>query len=130
MKYIQDVNKLKRQAFRFFFAGVINTGATIILYQLLLFLLSPAFSYCITWFFGVVFVSIIYPFFIFDKKGKKYTKINLQFALIYITCFLIGLALNQSLIIMFDIPRLAIFFTLCFTSLVSFLMMRLAAEHS
>lgn len=125
-----DIAKLKKNIFLFLIAGSINTIITIVVYQLLLFIVSSSISYCVSWCVGVILVSVVYPYFVFSVKKENHSKTSIQFAIIYIICFFLGLACNQILIFIFNIPRLSIFFTLCFTSSISFLLMHFAASHS
>lgn len=125
-----NIARLRTNISRFLVAGTLNTGITIIIYQSLIFIISPSMSYCISWCVGVILVSVIYPYFVFRANKTSSSNLSIKFALIYIICFFVGLAFNQVLILIFNIPRLAIIFTLCFTASISFLLMQITASRS
>lgn len=56
------------QGLRFLVVGALNTLGTVILYQLLLFVLPYSPAYVLSWFAGLVFVNIAYPLFVYGKS--------------------------------------------------------------
>lgn len=55
------------QGLRFLVIGALNTLGTVILYQLLLFVLPYSPAYVLSWFAGLVFVNVAYPLFVYGK---------------------------------------------------------------
>ena len=55
------------QGLRFLTVGTLNTLGTLLLYQLLLFVMSYTPAYVIAWAAGLVFVNLAYPLFVYGK---------------------------------------------------------------
>jgi hypothetical protein len=115
---------LVNDAGRFFGAGAINTILTLLIYQALLFGMSPVVAYSATWIIGLVFVALVYPTHVF--KGGDPSKIAQILTVgVYIIGFGIGLATTKVFSRTLGMDRLAIFVTLIVTSLFNFFAMRL-----
>lgn len=104
---------------RFLIAGCINTGFTILIYQILLFWLSSRTSYALSWFCGLAFIAAVYPSRVF-VGGRSSASARLQLVISYCAIFAIGLVL-MSLMESAAIPgRIAIFITVAMTTLINF----------
>ncbi len=114
---------LSGDAIRFVIAGVANTGLTLVVYQLLLFALSPSLAYIAAWLAGLVFVAVVYPNKVF-KGGRQGTGDRLLLAACYCAVFLSGLLLLQALQALGLSPRLAIFVVIIATTLINFFLSR------
>lgn len=114
---------LSGDAIRFVIAGVANTGLTLVVYQVLLFALSPSLAYVAAWLAGLVFVAVVYPNKVF-KGGRQGTGDRLLLAACYCAVFLAGLLLLQALQVLGLSPRLAIFVVIIATTLINFFLSR------
>lgn len=104
---------------RFAVAGIINTSLTIVVYQILLFYFDSRLSYSISWMIGLLFVAVFYPSRVF-VGGRADTRIRLGLAASYGSIFLLGLGLMEILNLFGVPPRISIFVTLGFTTVVNF----------
>lgn len=77
---------LLAQGARFILVGALNTLGTVILYQILLFVLSYSLAYALSWIAGLIFVNIAYPVFVYGKTALngRDTAIN---SIYYVTSF-------------------------------------------
>lgn len=108
---------------RFLIAGCINTGFTILIYQILLFWLSSRISYILSWVCGIAFIATVYPSRVFIG-GRSSVTARLQLIASYVAIFVIGLTL-MSLLENFGVPgRLAIFITVGLNTVINFLASR------
>lgn len=114
---------------RFLGAGVVNTTLTIIIYELLLFVMGAGVAYAITWLVGMAFVITVYPSHVF-KGGNKSLRARILTMGVYVTGFFIGLGIITGLDYTFDAPRLAILAALVVTTAFNFLGMRLVSRGS
>jgi putative flippase GtrA len=114
---------------RFVGAGVVNTALTIIVYELLLFVMSAGVAYAMTWLVGMAFVMTVYPSHVF-KGGNKSLRARILTMGVYVTGFFIGLGIITGLDYAFDVPRLAIIAALAATTAFNFLGMRLVSRGS
>lgn len=112
------------QGLRFIAAGAMNTLGTILLYQLLLFLLPYGAAYTLAWLAGLVFVNVAYPRFVYRKPAvtRRDTLLNSAFYLLsfgasYVLLYLFTSALQWP-------PRLSIFAVLLITVPANFLITR------
>lgn len=115
---------LYKQVFRFAGAGVINTALTFVLYQLLLFALSPSVAYALTWLVGLSLVVAVYPAAVFGRSETSSAR-RAAVAATYLLGFVIGLLVLRATIAWADAPRAAILASLAATSAFNFLVMRL-----
>ena len=119
-----DKPRMTADVVRFLVAGSVNTLLSLLVYQALLFVLSPAWSYAVAWAAGITFPAVVYPDLVFPG-GRRAMTDRLLLATSYAGIFLAGLILLQLFIALAAGPRVAIFATLAFTTTLSFLMSRL-----
>lgn len=110
-------------ASRFLFAGVVNTGLTLLAYQMLLFVMPPPFAYAGSWLAGLCFVALVYPDKVF-KQGRHGIGDRALLGTSYCGVFLLGMLLLQLLRAIELAPRLAIFIVLSCTIPLNFALSR------
>ncbi len=110
-------------AIRFLIAGCINTGLTVLIYQILLFWLSSGISYVLSWVCGIAFIATVYPSRVFIS-GRSSGTARLQLIASYVAIFLIGLTLMNLLENLGVVGRLAIFITVGINTVINFLASR------
>lgn len=123
-----SVEGFRGDAFRFFGAGIANTVVTYLLYQALLFVVSPPLAYTTTWIIGIVIVAAFYPSLVF-RGGNASGRSRLFVIAVYGAGYLLGLATVTLLSALFGIPRLAIIAALIFTTLFDFFAMRFVTRR-
>jgi putative flippase GtrA len=116
--------QLVGDATRFVLAGALNTLLSIFVYQALLFVLSPSWSYALAWVAGMAFAAAVYPDLVFPGGRHAMTDRVLLVAS-YACVFLAGLILLRFFVVLTDAPRIAILATLACTTAVGFLLSRL-----
>lgn len=116
--------RLRRDGARFLVAGLVNTGLTLLVYQLLLFALPPALAYAGAWGAGLVFVALIYPDRVFEG-GRRDARSRLAVAASYVGVFLSGLVVLALLERAGLSPRLAILLVIVWTTLLNFMLSRM-----
>ena len=116
---------LLAQGLRFVAVGAANTLGTLLLYQLLLFVLPYGYAYALAWLTGLVFVNVAYPRFVYGKPRvtRRETLLNSCF---YLSSF----ALSWGLLYLFTSlltvnPRLSIVMVLAVTVPLNFLVTRI-----
>jgi putative flippase GtrA len=119
-----DKPPMTADAVRFLVAGSVNTLLSLLVYQALLFVLSPAWSYAVAWAAGIIFPAVVYPHRVFPG-GRRAMTDRLLLAMCYAGIFLAGLVLLQLFIALTAAPRVAIIGTLAVTTAISFLISRL-----
>lgn len=119
-----SVGGLSRDATRFLLAGLVNTGLTVLVYQLLLFALSPALAYAGAWCIGLVFVALVYPDRVFEG-GRRDARSRMAVAASYAGVFLSGLVVLALLERAGLSPRLAILGVIVWTTLLNFALSRM-----
>lgn len=107
---------------RFIGAGIFNTLLTLAIYQLLLFIVSPAIAYAAAWVVGVCIVALIYPSKVF-KGGDATISARGLTAGIYVISFFLGVATVTFLDTVLGIERFAVFGALVVTTLINFVLM-------
>ena len=117
------MNKFFEDGARFIFAGFINIVLSLCFFQLLLFVIPANVSYTITWFVGVIFVSIVYPNTVFYGV-KKMKKNSFLTSIVYVFSFCIGYSIILLLELYYPNNRFSIFIALAFTATINFLGMR------
>lgn len=80
------------QGLRFVTVGVVNAIGTLILYELLLFVVPYMYAYAISWLAGLFFVNIAYPHFVYRKAAltRRETVLNSAY---YVLSFTVSWAL-------------------------------------
>jgi putative flippase GtrA len=116
-------NRLSSDATRFLVAGLINTGLTLLVYQALLFVMTPALAYAGSWVAGLAYVALVYPDRVF-KGGRRTTRDRLLVAASYCGVFLAGLGLLFLLEKTRVPPRLGIVAVILVTTILNFLSSR------
>ena len=115
---------LLAQGLRFVGVGALNTFGTLLLYQLLLFVMSYTPAYAIAWIAGLVFVNLAYPYFVYSKPRatRRETLLN--------SCYYIG-SFGLSWVLLYGFtnllhvnPRLSILLVLALVVPLNFLVTR------
>lgn len=103
------VKALAAQGMRFIVVGAVNTLGTLVIYELLLFVLPYTPSYALSWLAGLIFVNIAYPRFVYSKSGVKPTEVVLN-SVYYGLSFVVSWGLLYLFTARLGIyPRLSIF---------------------
>ncbi len=108
---------------RFLGFGLLNTGGTILIYQLLVFFVSPNMAYTVTWMIGISFLVLFYPQRVFLVKNVT-SKQRLLMGMIYVFTFCIGYTSLNFVIGLGIHERVAIFLTLGLTTILNYLLIR------
>lgn len=108
---------------RFLIAGGLNTALTLVVYQALLFILSPSASYAISWCCGLFFVISFYPSRVFSGACADVSA-RVRLGISYAVLFLLGLGALRLLGWAGVSPRLAILVVLGITTASNFLVGR------
>ncbi len=114
---------LRGDALRFLGAGCLNTLITYVIYQILLFVLTPSLAYSCTWVIGILFVALFYPSKVFGRSNPS-GRLKLLVAGVYAVSYLIGLATIMMLNAWYGIPRFSIIIALFLTTCFNFFVMR------
>lgn len=118
MKLLQRTD-IAGDSIRFAAAGLINTGLTILAFQVLLYFTSSQLSYVFSWIIGLIFVLFVYPDRVFFGGRTDYVS-RIFLIIIYLALFFMGLTL-MNLIDLLGIPsRLSIFIVVGCTTLANF----------
>lgn len=110
-----------KELLKFIGAGGFNTLFTLLLYQMLLFVMGEHLAYSISWLVGLMIVVIIYPSKVFAINGVKYIG-RTMLAGSYLLTFLLGLSLIELLSFFSVQERLVIFIVIPITTLINFLL--------
>lgn len=117
-RFFATAKSLGADALRFFIAGTANTLITTLVYQILLFLWPPSFSYLVAWVVGLILVLYFYPEKVFPG-GRKDLASRFLFAIAYFVVFLTGLGLLHLLNAAGLSSRFSIFIALSITALLN-----------
>jgi putative flippase GtrA len=112
------------QGLRFLVTGAVNTLGTLLLYQLLLFVLPYTPAYVLAWCAGLVFVNFAYPYFVYGRPA-----VTLHEALLNSGYYVLSFLASWGLLYLFTSkaeipPRLSIFCVLLLIVPVNFLVTR------
>lgn len=111
------------QGTRFVALGLLNTGLTFLLYQVLLWVVSPGMAYTAAYFTGLAFVSVAYPRYAFRVARPTPGTVAAIFGY-YVLVYLAGLGLLHLAGRVVANPRLAILCVLAVLVPVNFLVTR------
>lgn len=112
------------QGLRFLVTGAVNTLGTLLLYQLLLFVMPYTPAYVLAWCAGLVFVNFAYPYFVYGRAAVTLREAALNSGY-YVLSFLASWGLLYLLTSKAGIPpRLSIFGVLVVIVPVNFLVTR------
>lgn len=112
---------------RFIVAGAINTGLSVLVYQIALFLMPHGPAYVLAYLAGIVMAYVLYSRQVFDAPLG--TKRFAAFMVFYIASLAVGAVLNAALIESLGIAvRLAIFITIALMLPVNYLGSRLCLQ--
>ncbi len=124
MKSLLGGQGLLGDGLRFALVGAGNTLFTLIVFQLLLFKLSPLLSYYLSWAIGLAVLLVAFPRYVFKGSIATVWRAASTVA-IYLASLLIGGVLLSELIAIGMNPRLGILITIGFTTLFNFAASRL-----
>ena len=126
MKFQSATNEAHwiKDALRFVFAGMVNTGFTFITFLLAAAVMRYEYAYSLSWIAGIAFVLVFYPSKVFagsKSSPKKLAIVFVQYGII----FLIGLLWIRLLVEIVKInQQIAIIITIMITTIMNFLLMR------
>lgn len=124
MKSLLGGQDLLGDGLRFALVGAGNTLFTLLVFQILLFWLSPLVAYYLSWVIGLAVLLVVFPRYVF--KGSTATAWRAASTVaIYLASLLIGGVLLSELIAIGMNPRLGILITIGFTTLFNFAASRL-----
>lgn len=101
------VGNILGQGWRFILIGLFNTGFTLLIYQGLLFFISPEFSYTVAYFTGLAIMSVLHPKITFRVKQLTVSTVKSIF-LYYVAIYFVGIAMLHYLGPVIGNPRLSI----------------------
>jgi len=119
----EGLREVAGQGTRFLALGLLNTGLTFLLYQLLLWAVSPGVAYTVAYFTGLAFVSVAYPRYAFRVARPTFATVAAIFAY-YVLIYLVGLGLLALAGRVVANPRLAILCVLAVLVPVNFVVTR------
>jgi len=128
-------NKLKaegvtKDAFRFLIGGGLNTAITYLAYLFFLLFVHYQIAYALSWVVGLLIIVIFYPSKVFVGSKNSWKKTAILIGQ-YVLVFFCGLQCLRALVVYADITeQLAALFTMAFTTVLNFLLMRLLYRHS
>ena len=110
---------------RFIVVGLGNTLFTFVVFQLLLFKLSPLLSYYLSWAIGFTLLLVAFPHFVFKGSSLTTWRALLTFV-IYLSSMVLGGFLLRTLHLDFGLnPRFGVILTIIFTTAFNFSASRL-----
>ena len=128
-------NKLKAEsitndAFRFLIGGGLNTAITYLAYLFFLLFTHYQIAYALSWVVGLLIIVFFYPSKVFVGSQNSWKKTTILIGQ-YLLVFFCGLQCLRALVVYADIPvQWAALFTMAFTTVLNFLLMRLLYRHS
>ena len=114
---------LSADVVRFLTAGVVNSGLTILIYQGLLFAVSPGLAYSVAWICGLVLVALVYPDWVF-KGGRRRWMDRAGIAASYVIVFLFGLLILHLAQAVGISARISVFVVVALTATLNFFVSR------
>lgn len=124
MNGVLNENNLLGDGLRFVLVGAGNTLLTLLIFQALLFFLSPLVSYYVSWAIGLALLMMAFPRYVF--KGSALTSWRAVLTVtIYLISLLAGGFLLNELTVLGITPRLGIVMTVAFTTMFNFAASRL-----
>lgn len=128
-------NKLKaegitKDAFRFLIGGGLNTAITYLAYLFFLLFTHYQIAYALSWVVGLLIIVIFYPSKVFVGSQNSWKKTAILIGQ-YVLVFFCGLQCLRALVVYAEISeQLAALFTMAFTTVLNFLLMRFLYRHS
>jgi len=128
-------NKLKaegitKDAFRFLIGGGLNTAITYLAYLFFLLFAQYQIAYALSWVVGLLIIVIFYPSKVFVGSQNSWKKTAILIGQ-YVLVFFCGLLSLRALVVYAEISeQLAALFTMAFTTVLNFLLMRFLYRHS
>lgn len=108
---VSPARRESRQILRFVIAGAVNTGLSVLVYQMALFVMPHTPAYAVAYIAGIIIAYVLYSRQVFDAPLG--TTRFAAFAAFYMASLAVGAVLNGVLIETFGVvARLAIFITI------------------
>lgn len=124
------VNGLTKDVFRFLIGGGLNTVITYLAYLFLLLFTNYQIAYALSWVIGLLIIVIFYPAKVFVGSQNSWKKIAILIGQ-YVLVFFCGLQCLKALVMYIALPeQVAALFTMGFTTVLNFLLMRLLYRNS
>ena len=129
------IDKLKSQTLikdglRFLVGGGLNTAISYLAYLFFLLFTHYQVAYAWSWVVGLLIIVIFYPSRVFVGSQNSWKKTTLLIAQ-YVLVFFFGLQCLKSLVVYVGVSeQLAALFTMAFTTVLNFLLMRLLFRRS
>ncbi|RRY06290.1 GtrA family protein [Brucella anthropi] len=115
---------LRADGVRFIGAGLVNTVLTFLVFQLLLWVMSPGRAYALAWLVGLAFVVSFYPGRVFSGGEKTWLQRSLM-GVSYALVFVVGFFALKLLVYAGISSRIAILVVIVLTTAVNFVSGRL-----
>lgn len=123
-------NSIVSDGFRFLIGGGVNTAISYFSYLFFLLFANYQIAYALSWVVGLLIIVIFYPSKVFVGSQNSWKKIALLIGQ-YVLVFFCGLQCLKALVVYADISeQLAALFTMAFTTILNFLLMRLLYRSS
>lgn len=119
---------LQKQFVRFVIGGGVNTAVTFAAYLLLVPILSPRAAYTLVYVFGIGLSYMINTYFVFH--AQRTIRSGLQYPVVYVAQYLIGLAVLSLLTHMAIDSRVAMALVIIVSLPVTFLLTRFVLKQS
>ena len=119
-----------RDGLRFLIGGGLNTAISYLAYLFFLLFTSYQIAYALSWVMGLLIIVIFYPSKVFVGSQNSWKKTALLIVQ-YVVVFFCGLQCLKILVVYADISeQVAALFTMAFTTVLNFLLMRLLYRHT
>ncbi|RZA08676.1 MAG: hypothetical protein EOO68_01725 [Moraxellaceae bacterium] len=113
-----------KDGFRFLIGGGLNTAISYLAYLLFLSLFNYQIAYALSWIVGLLIIVIFYPSKVFVGSQNSWKKTTILIGQ-YVLVFFCGLQFLKALVVYAELSeQLAAFFTMAFTTVLNFLLMR------